>query len=136
MIVVTGGAGFIGSNLVAALEERGHAVAVCDMLGTGDKWIDDEIGRMQDQYPKHVVHLSRFDEKLARRIYAGAEIALLLLIPLGSMHYRCAGHDGSDSFGLDLRHDHAMLHDLGIHETCPLPVNKPRGWWPDVLPER
>jgi len=39
MIIVTGGAGFIGSNLVAALEERGrHDVAVCDRLGTGDKW--------------------------------------------------------------------------------------------------
>ena len=39
MIVVTGGAGFIGSNLVAALEERGeHEIAVCDRLETGDKW--------------------------------------------------------------------------------------------------
>jgi ADP-L-glycero-D-manno-heptose 6-epimerase len=38
MIVVTGGAGFIGSNLVAALTERGHEVAICDMLGSGDKW--------------------------------------------------------------------------------------------------
>ena len=62
-------------------------------------------------------------------------IVLLVLIPLGSMHYRCAGHDGSDSFGLDLRHDHRMLHELNIHATCPLPVNRPGGWWPDVLPE-
>jgi ADP-L-glycero-D-manno-heptose 6-epimerase len=38
MIVVTGGAGFIGSNLAAALEEKGHAVAICDTLGSGDKW--------------------------------------------------------------------------------------------------
>ena len=38
MIVVTGGAGFIGSNLVAALEARGHEVAICDTLGSGDKW--------------------------------------------------------------------------------------------------
>jgi ADP-L-glycero-D-manno-heptose 6-epimerase len=38
MIVVTGGAGFIGSNLVAALEERGEDVAICDTLGSGDKW--------------------------------------------------------------------------------------------------
>ena len=39
MIVVTGGAGFIGSNLVAGLERRGgHDLVVCDRLGSGDKW--------------------------------------------------------------------------------------------------
>jgi len=39
MIVVTGGAGFIGSNLVAELEARGHGdIVVVDALGTGDKW--------------------------------------------------------------------------------------------------
>lgn len=39
MIVVTGGAGFIGSNLVAALEENGISdIVVCDILGNEDKW--------------------------------------------------------------------------------------------------
>ena len=39
MIVVTGGAGFIGSNLVAGLEARGeHGVVVCDRLRNQDKW--------------------------------------------------------------------------------------------------
>lgn len=38
MILVTGGAGFIGSNIVAALCGRGERVAVCDRLGDGDKW--------------------------------------------------------------------------------------------------
>ena len=39
MIVITGGAGFIGSNLIAALAERGEAeLVVCDRLGDGDKW--------------------------------------------------------------------------------------------------
>jgi ADP-L-glycero-D-manno-heptose 6-epimerase len=38
MILVTGGAGFIGSNLVAALTERGERVAVCDRLRAGGKW--------------------------------------------------------------------------------------------------
>jgi ADP-L-glycero-D-manno-heptose 6-epimerase len=38
MILVTGGAGFIGSNVVAALGERGAPVAVCDRLGSDDRW--------------------------------------------------------------------------------------------------
>ncbi|MGO9484965.1 MAG: ADP-glyceromanno-heptose 6-epimerase [Rhodomicrobium sp.] len=38
MIVVTGGAGFIGSNIVAALAERGESVVISDVLGDGDKW--------------------------------------------------------------------------------------------------
>ncbi len=39
MIIVTGGAGFIGSNLLAALEAYGaEDIVVCDVLGTDDKW--------------------------------------------------------------------------------------------------
>jgi ADP-L-glycero-D-manno-heptose 6-epimerase len=39
MIVITGGAGFIGSNLAAALEERGERdIVVCDRLGRDGKW--------------------------------------------------------------------------------------------------
>jgi len=38
MILVTGGAGFIGSNIATALAERGEQVAVCDRLRQGDKW--------------------------------------------------------------------------------------------------
>ncbi len=39
MYVVTGGGGFIGSNIAAALDARGDDVVIVDWLGTGDyKW--------------------------------------------------------------------------------------------------
>ncbi len=40
MFLVTGGAGFIGSNITAALVERGEKVVVCDRLGNDDKWLN------------------------------------------------------------------------------------------------
>ena len=39
MLLVTGGAGFIGSNIVAALNASGMSdIAVNDILGSGQKW--------------------------------------------------------------------------------------------------
>ncbi|MEQ8355139.1 MAG: ADP-glyceromanno-heptose 6-epimerase [Kiloniellaceae bacterium] len=51
MLLVTGGAGFIGSNLVAALSARGEAVIVCDRLGTGDKWRNLAHHEVEDVIP-------------------------------------------------------------------------------------
>jgi ADP-L-glycero-D-manno-heptose 6-epimerase len=52
MIVITGGAGFIGSNLVAALEDRGaKELVICDSLGCGDKWRNIAKRELADLVP-------------------------------------------------------------------------------------
>lgn len=37
-ILITGGAGFIGSNIAAALYQNNHDIAICDWFGHDDKW--------------------------------------------------------------------------------------------------
>ena len=52
MIVVTGGAGFIGSNIVAALNDAGRRdVVVCDLLRTETKWLNLRKRIVQDIIP-------------------------------------------------------------------------------------
>ena len=52
MLLVTGGAGFIGSNLVASLNEAGHAdVAVSDSLGSSGKWRNLAAHQVADFVP-------------------------------------------------------------------------------------
>ena len=52
MLLVTGGAGFIGSNVVAALNDSGRAdVAVCDLLGNEGKWRNLAKRQLADVLP-------------------------------------------------------------------------------------
>jgi ADP-L-glycero-D-manno-heptose 6-epimerase len=52
MLLVTGGAGFIGSNVVAALNDAGRAdVAVCDWLGSDGKWRNLAKRQLADVVP-------------------------------------------------------------------------------------
>ncbi len=53
MLLVTGGAGFIGSNIVAALNEAGHSdVVVCDDLGSEGKWRNLAKRQLADVVPQ------------------------------------------------------------------------------------
>jgi ADP-L-glycero-D-manno-heptose 6-epimerase len=71
MILVTGGAGFIGSNVVAALCERGVPVAVCDRLGSDDRWRNLAKADFQD-----LVDPDRLDDWLRSRQQLDAVVHL------------------------------------------------------------
>jgi ADP-L-glycero-D-manno-heptose 6-epimerase len=51
MYVVTGGAGFIGSNIAADLDEAGAAIVISDRLGENDKWRNIAKRRLFDLVP-------------------------------------------------------------------------------------
>jgi ADP-L-glycero-D-manno-heptose 6-epimerase len=79
MLLVTGGAGFIGSNVVAALNDAGRAdVAVCDLLGHAGKWRNlakrqladivppaELMGWLQGRRLDAVIHLGAISETTA-----------------------------------------------------------------------
>ena len=80
MLLVTGGAGFIGSNVVAGLNEAGRTdLAVCDTLGKDGKWRNLQKHRFADFVPPHdlirwldgrkldcIIHLGAISETTAR----------------------------------------------------------------------
>lgn len=74
MILVTGGAGFIGSNMVAALARRGEEIVVCDRLRQGQKWRNiakhelADIVAPEDLFP----WLARNEKKVTTVIHMGA----------------------------------------------------------------
>jgi ADP-L-glycero-D-manno-heptose 6-epimerase len=73
MLLVTGGAGFIGSNIVAALNEAGRAdVVVCDQLGDAGKWRNLAKRQLADIVPPNEL-LSWLDgRRLEAVIHMGA----------------------------------------------------------------
>ncbi len=106
MIVVTGGAGFIGSNLVAGLEEADAGrVSVVDRLGTGDKWknlrargldelvepegLDDFLDRRARDI-RYVVHMGA----ISATTETDADLIVDTNIRLSQKVWRwCAAHD-------------------------------------------
>jgi len=78
MILITGGAGFIGSNLAAVMGQRGLQVAVCDRLRENDKWrnlakadlldiVEPEslTGWLETRQPDAIVHLGAISSTTA-----------------------------------------------------------------------
>ena len=75
LTVVTGGAGFIGSNIVAALNEAGNDnIVVCDYLGADDKWLNLRKRTIQDIIaPKNLMSWLGSREDIDTIIHMGAE---------------------------------------------------------------
>lgn len=70
-VLVTGGAGFIGSHVVEGLLQRGHRVRVLDNLATGRR---DNLAHLQDDIELVEGDIQSF-ERVARAV-AGCEIVL------------------------------------------------------------
>ncbi len=47
------------------------------VLGDGDKWLKDDLARLQAGHPENVRLAARYDVGLAQRIYAGADMFLM-----------------------------------------------------------
>lgn len=73
MLLVTGGAGFIGSNVVAALNEAGRTdVAVCDFLGHEGKWRNLAKRQLADIVPPGELMAWLAGRKLDGIVHLGA----------------------------------------------------------------
>lgn len=73
MLLVTGGAGFIGSNIVASLNEAGRAdVVVNDLLGSDGKWRNLQKRRLADFVPPSDLERWLDGRKLDAVIHMGA----------------------------------------------------------------
>ncbi len=83
-VLVTGGAGFIGSHLTERLLDLGHEVTVVDDLSTGSL---ENLAQRQNHPRLHIHRASVADPAEARRVMAGCELVFHLAARVGVQHY-------------------------------------------------
>ena len=79
-VLVTGGAGFIGSHLCEALVGRGQRVTALDNLSTGSR---DNLAAVEDSERFRLVEGSILDESLVDRLLAEADLCYHLAAAVG-----------------------------------------------------
>jgi ADP-L-glycero-D-manno-heptose 6-epimerase len=74
LILVTGGAGFIGSNIVSELAGAGARVVVCDLLRSGEKWRNLVTAEVHDLIRPDALldWLDRHSDKIEAVVHMGA----------------------------------------------------------------
>src|SRR5437773_1433950 len=144
MLLVTGGAGFIGSNVVAALNGAGRAdVTVCDMLGHDGKWRNLAKRQLADIVPSAelpdwlkgrrldaVIHLGAISETTATDgdlvMETNFRLSMRLLdwctanvTPLIYASSAASYGDGSEGFDVDHSMDALMkLRPMNLYGLC------------------
>lgn len=79
-VLITGGAGFIGSHLAERLVGDGHQVVVVDDLSTGRR---DNIAHLVDDGAVELVQGSILDRELMDRLIGGCELVFHLAAAVG-----------------------------------------------------
>ncbi|WP_114377856.1 ADP-glyceromanno-heptose 6-epimerase [Elioraea thermophila] len=141
MILVTGGAGFIGSNIAAALAGRGEEVVVCDRLRAGPKWrnlartlvaefvLPDDLDAWLGRSPplSAIVHMGAVSSTTEtdgdRAVHTNVSLSLRLWewaarkdVPLIYASSAATYGDGSAGFDDDSSPDHlARLRPLNLY---------------------